>query len=155
MYIYTCIFIDFYSECVSYFLRDNFCLDFQLSTFYLTFWDIFGNVVCHRVIVYDEIEKDKQLNLLDDALATLRLLNSANNKTWVPRIRHHIFRFLGQFLIRPNTKLVAGDFEGKDAFQTCVDAMKDSNRNWDFDEKVWNNAFVVVKNSIQTNIMTT
>jgi hypothetical protein len=47
-------------------------------------WAALGNVTFRKNA--SDIGKDKQLNLLDDALATLRLLNSTNNKTWVPCI---------------------------------------------------------------------
>jgi len=41
-------------------------------------WGALANILYHK-IVFNEIEKDKQLKLLDDALATLRLLNGAND----------------------------------------------------------------------------
>ena len=48
-----------------------------------------GKVTFKKNVSY--IGKDKQPNLLNDALVTLRLLNSTNNKTMVPRIFDIIF----------------------------------------------------------------
>jgi hypothetical protein len=99
-------------------------------------WKVLRNVVFKKS-AFDNIEKDKQLNLLDDALATLRLLNGVNNQIWVHLILRKIFKVF-QFLISPNSKLVADDFEGRTMmFQTWVDAMKDSNMHWDFNENKW------------------
>jgi hypothetical protein len=101
-------------------------------------WVVLGNVFSQKT-VFDDIDKVKQLNILDDFLATLRLLNGTNNETQVPRIKCQLLQVLG-FLICPNTKLVAGDFEGRDVFQTCIDGMTDSNRQWAFNEESWASA---------------
>jgi hypothetical protein len=101
-------------------------------------WAVLENIGYHRV-AFDELEKDKRLNLFDDALATLRLLNGANNETYVPLIKRQILNFLAN-LIHHDSKLVAGDYKGRGVFQTCIDAMKDTNRQWDFNENVWSTA---------------
>lgn len=104
-------------------------------------WLVLYNVVSNRTTALDEIERDQQLHILNDTIATLRLLNNGvNNQTWVHLIIRQVF-FVLRYLIRPNTKLIPGDFEGNNndnnIFQTFVDAMKDSNRQWAFIEKKW------------------
>jgi hypothetical protein len=73
--------------------------------------------------------------LFDRALATLRLLDGEINETYVPHIKRQILKVLAH-LIHPNSKLAGGDNKGRNVFQTCIDTMKDTNRQWDFNEKV-------------------
>jgi hypothetical protein len=48
-------------------------------------WAALTNVISKKT-AFNVIKKDKRLNMLDDALATLRLLNGESNATW--RVRH-------------------------------------------------------------------
>jgi hypothetical protein len=98
-------------------------------------WHAIGNISCHKT-AFDEIEKDKKLNLFDHALATLRLLDGEINEPDVPHIKRQILKVLAH-LIHPNSKLVDGDYKGRNVFQTCIDTMKETNGLWYFNEKVW------------------
>jgi hypothetical protein len=108
-------------------------------------WAVLNNVIYHRT-EFDDIDKDKQHNLFDDALATLRLVNGADDETRVQdetRVAHIkclILNVLIRLLVGPNSKLVADDFEGRDVFQICIDTMIDSNRQWAFHEENWDRA---------------
>ena len=102
-------------------------------------WAALGNVFDYDADAIDEIKMDDLLDVLDSALATLRLLNGTIDAYWVPRIIHQVFRALQCLMRSSHSKLDAGDFEGKNVFRTCLDAMKDSNNNqhWDFNEQIW------------------
>ena len=102
-------------------------------------WAALSSVISNTT-AFDEVKKDKQLNMLDDALATLRLLNGESNATW--RVRRaklsivHFFAFLSG-LANLSTLLVVEDLEGRNIFQTCLDSMMDSNLHWYYDKKNW------------------
>jgi hypothetical protein len=102
-------------------------------------WASLGNVISRKTVL-DKIEKDQTLSILDNAIATLRLLNcTTTDATWVPRILIKIFSVLA-FLssCSPDASLVAADCKGKHVFQTCFDAiMKDSVIYGDFNSQVW------------------
>jgi hypothetical protein len=102
-------------------------------------WASLGNVISRKTVL-DEIEKDQTLHIFDNAIATLRLLNTTtNDATWVPRILIKIFSVLA-FLssCSPDASLVAADCKGKNVFQTCFDAIKkDSIIYGDFNSQVW------------------
>ena len=108
-------------------------------------WAVLNNVIYHST-EFDYIDKDKQHNLFDDALATLRLVNGTDDKTRVhgiiqiPLIKGLLMNTLMRLLVSPNSKLVADDFEGRDVFQLCINTMKDSNRQWAFEEIFWKSA---------------
>ncbi|OEU07380.1 hypothetical protein FRACYDRAFT_251186 [Fragilariopsis cylindrus CCMP1102] len=104
-------------------------------------WATLTKILSHKIVLY-ELEKDKLLNLLDDALATLRLLNGVDDAAENARVREPktlIIYFIGILSCSQNTEsvLVAGDFEKRKVFQTCVDALKDSNRHWYYKKRIW------------------
>ena len=102
-------------------------------------WASLGNVISRKNVL-DEIEKDQTLRIFDNAIATLRLLNTTTtDATWVPRILIKIFSVLA-FLssCSPDTSLVAADCKRENVFRTCFDAiMKDSIIYGDFNSQVW------------------
>jgi hypothetical protein len=102
-------------------------------------WVALTSMISNKT-AFDGIKKDKQLNMLDDALATLRLLNGENNATW--RVRHAKFSIVNFFaflsgLANLNTVLVVEDFEGRNIFRTCLDSMMDSNIHWYYNKTNW------------------
>jgi len=95
-------------------------------------WASIGNIISRKTVL-DDIEKVQTLRIFDDAIATLRLLDSTtSDTTWGPRILVKVFSVLA-FLssCSPDASLVADDCKGKDVFKTCVDAIKG------FDSQVW------------------
>ena len=104
-------------------------------------WATLTNVLSHKIVL-NELEKDKQLNLLDDALATLRLLNVVDGAAENARVREPKILIIYCIAILSGSQhiesaLVAGDFKRRKVFQTCVDALKDSNRHWYYNKRIW------------------
>lgn len=109
-------------------------------------WAVLNNVIYYNT-EFDYIDKDKQHNLFDDAIATLRLVNDVDDKLRVHDIiqtphktKSLLLLVLMRLLVGPNSKLVADDFEGRDVFQICINTMKNSNRQWAFEEEIWKTA---------------
>ncbi|OEU21040.1 hypothetical protein FRACYDRAFT_234668 [Fragilariopsis cylindrus CCMP1102] len=106
-------------------------------------WAVLNNVINYNAEL-DYIDKDKQHNLFDDAIATLRLVNDTDDKIRVHgmiqiphKIKSLLLLVLMRLLVGSNSKLVADDLEGRDVFQIFINTMKDSNRQWEFEEEIW------------------
>jgi len=102
-------------------------------------WASIGNIISRKSVL-DDIEKVQTLRIFDDAISTLRLLDSTtSDTTWGPRILVKVFSVLA-FLssCSPDASLVAADCKGKDVFQTCVAAIKGFEEvGGGFDSQVW------------------
>ena len=99
-------------------------------------WAALTSMIANKT-AFDEVKKEKRLNMLDDALATLRLLNGVSNATWRVRSAKRSIVHFFVFLSSLDTLLVVEDFEGRNIFQTCLDSMMDSNIHWCYDKKNW------------------
>jgi len=102
-------------------------------------WNAFGNIAGNKVTA---VNRDTTFRLFDDALATLRLLNVVKNTTLVHDIKIRILNTVA-FLVLKNNALInatGSDFEARNFFQTCLDALKDVDGRWDYIENVWNMA---------------
>ena len=116
-------------------------------------WNAFGNIVYNSVTA---INKDTIFRLIDDALATLRLLNVVKNKNMVHAIQIRIIQTVKFLVIKQNSVLInAGDFEAGNFFQTCLDALKTIDGRWGYNEKVWNNATRLFYHCIASNLFST
>ena len=92
------------------------------------------------------------------AAAVLRLMKGVKHETFVPLTISNIFTIVS-LLVKKNTTLInAGDFEAINFYQTCVDAMKDSDdRNWEYDinKRVWNGVTRLFSRCLQHNLFST
>jgi len=102
-------------------------------------WASIGNIISRKSVL-DDIEKVQTLRIFDDAISTLRLLDSTtSDTTWGPRILVKVFSVLA-FLssCSPEASLVAADCKGKEVFQTCVAAIQGfADVGGGFDSQVW------------------